>query len=200
MDTEHQGFEDLLALVEEQAAPPPPPTDANAEGPVEAIAEAVSLRLEMAELKTQLATAEKIIRDAAMAEHRRRVESGGDEQRVRFEGAHVDVKPTLTLGSLTEEKLRAVLGADFGQWFETRHSVGVRSTKSPVSRAWVVATVGEELTKALEAKIKFSHKLVPAKDVNTKRAQLAMTLPPAVKRFLAAVFDVKPILALGWSK
>jgi hypothetical protein len=192
----------LAALLAKRKAiqVPEAPTTTNAEGPTEAIEAAIELRLQIAELKGQLADHEKTIKDAAVAEVRRRFETGADEgTRIKFDGCHVDVKqPTrLALGGITEDDLRAHLGAEFGTWFETRHSVKAKSTKTPVTRDWVVATIGEEATAKLEARIKFDHKLVAAPGVNNLRAQRALELDPDLKVLLSAVLDESPVLALG---
>lgn len=190
----------IQALLQKRQAiqVPEAPTTTNAVGPSAAIEAATELRLQIAELKGQLADHEKTIKDAAVAEVRRRFETGADEgTRIKFDGCHVDVKPTrLALGGITEDDLRAHLGAEFGTWFETRHSVKA-STKTPVTRDWVVATIGEEATAKLEARIKFDHKLVAAPGVNNLRAQRALELDPDLKALLSAVLDESPVLALG---
>tara|TARA_R110000824_G_scaffold59858_1_gene160396 strand:+ start:3144 stop:3719 length:576 start_codon:yes stop_codon:yes gene_type:complete len=179
---------------------PAAPTTTNTDGPTEAITEARELRLQIAELKGQLATHETTIKGAAVQEARHRFESGADEgTRIKFDGCHVDVKQPsrLSLGGITEEALRAHLGADFGTWFESRDGIKAKSTKTPVTRDWVAATIGEEATAKLEARIKFEHKLVAAPGVNNLRAQRALELDPELKALLSSILDESPVLALG---
>ena len=197
MEHDLSGWAELLEDIDEVCIPEAP-SRVNAEGPVDAIREAKALRLKIADDRRRLADIETKIKGAALEIHREKVQTGkGDGQQVIFDGCTVDVKPNVTLvGKITEEALRAKLRSSFSEWFDVRHSIKPRFLKVPVTRDWVVATVGEDLTQQLEAKIAFTRTLKPAKDVNTNRVLQGRTLPEGLKQVFASTFDRKTTLAV----